>query len=136
MSAGGAASGARPAAAPAAGPGPALAGIRAVVTGASSGLGRAMAQALLQAGAEVMAAARSGPRLDAAVAAWRDRGLAATALPVDVRDPASVEAAATHVAGTWGAPDLLVNNAGIGMRTVNPASCSSRAAAGGSCASR
>ena len=59
-------------------------------------------------------AAGPGPALDGirAVAAWRDRGLAATALPVDVRDAASVEAAATHVAGTWGAPDLLKNACG------------------------
>jgi NAD(P)-dependent dehydrogenase (short-subunit alcohol dehydrogenase family) len=94
--------------------------VRAVVTGATSGLGRAMAEALLEAGAEVLAGARPGERLEEAVALWRSHGWLAGSLPVDVRDPGSVEEAASRVAATWGAPDLLVNNAGIGMRTVNP----------------
>ncbi len=91
-----------------------------MVTGATSGLGRAMAEALLEAGAEVLAGARPGERLEAAVALWRSHGWLAGSLPLDVRDPGSVEAAASHVAAAWGAPDILVNNAGIGMVTVNP----------------
>ena len=91
-----------------------------MVTGATSGLGRAMAEALLEAGAEVLAAARPGERLEAAVSLWRSQGWLAGSLPVDVRDPGSVEEAASRVAAAWGAPDLLVNNAGIGMITVNP----------------
>lgn len=93
-----------------------LSGVRAVVTGATSGLGAAMADALLEAGASVAFASRPTGRLDAAVARRRAAGLAADALPMDVRDPASVQAAADRV----GEVDLVVNNAGIGMRTVNP----------------
>jgi NAD(P)-dependent dehydrogenase (short-subunit alcohol dehydrogenase family) len=37
-----------------------------------------------------------------------------------VRDPGSVESAAREVTNRWGGVDLVVNNAGIGMRTVNP----------------
>lgn len=97
-----------------------LADVRAVVTGATSGLGAAMAEALLEAGARVAIAARPGERLDSAVARWRDSGLAVETLELDVRAPDSVTDAATAIAQRWGGLDLLVNNAGIGMRTVNP----------------
>ena len=97
-----------------------LDGVRAVVTGATSGLGAAMADALLEAGAAVAFASRPGERLDAAVADRRGRGLAAVATPVDVRSEESVAAMAAQAADLLGGVDLLVNNAGIGMRTVNP----------------
>lgn len=97
-----------------------LDGVRAVVTGATSGIGAAMADALLAAGATVAFASRPGPRLDDAVARRREQGLAAEPLPVDVRDPAAVGAAAQQAAGQMGGVDVVVNNAGIGMRTVNP----------------
>ncbi len=96
-------------------------GVRAVVTGATSGLGEAMADALLAAGATVAFASRPTPRLDEAVARRQGRDLAAEALPVDVRDPESVAAAASAATERLGGVDLVVNNAGIGMRTVNPA---------------
>jgi len=91
-----------------------------VVTGATSGLGAAMAEALLSAGATVAVSARPGSRLDAAVRRWAELGLAAEALGMDVREPESVEAGARTLAGRWDRIDLVVNNAGIGTRTVNP----------------
>ncbi len=97
-----------------------LDGIRVVVTGATSGLGEAMADALLDEGATVAFASRPGPRLDVAVATRRQRGLAALALPTDVRDPRSVERSAAEVVDQLGGVDVVVNNAGIGMRSVNP----------------
>ena len=93
---------------------------RAVVTGATSGIGKAMAQALLEAGMEVVVAARASARLEGLVAAWRADGLSARQGPVDVRDPASVASAAAQALSDMGGVDLVVNNAGIGMRTVNP----------------
>jgi gluconate 5-dehydrogenase len=97
-----------------------LGGLRVVVTGATSGLGAAMAEALLEAGATVAMAARPGPRLDEAVARRTQRGLAAQAMALDVRDPTSVDTAAKALLSRWGNLDMVVNNAGIGMRTVNP----------------
>lgn len=97
-----------------------LDGVRIVVTGASGGIGHAMALALLEAGATVGLAARATPRLDAAVAALRDRGLPAHAVRMDVREPASVILGAREAVVRLGGVDMLVNNAGIGMRTVNP----------------
>jgi len=91
-----------------------------VVTGATSGLGAAMADALLEAGATVAIAARPGPRLDQAVGHRVGKGLAATPMPLDVRDPASVELSARALLDRWERIDLVINNAGIGMRTVNP----------------
>ena len=97
-----------------------LDGVTAVVTGATSGIGGAMADALLAAGATVGFASRPTPRLDDTVASRRERGLAVVALPVDVRDPGSVGDLARRAADEMGDVDLVVNNAGIGMRTVNP----------------
>ncbi|NNN15065.1 MAG: SDR family oxidoreductase [Acidimicrobiaceae bacterium] len=97
-----------------------LSGVRALVTGASSGLGEAMADALLDAGAAVGFASRPSDRLSDVVERRRSDGLQAHIFPVDVRDQDSVQAAASNVRRTFGGLDLLVNNAGIGMRTVNP----------------
>ena len=94
--------------------------VRVVVTGATNGLGAAMADALLRAGATVAVSARPGPRLDEAVDRWRRDGLGVAALPMDVRHPDSVDAAAAQIMSRWGGVDVVVNNAGIGMRTVNP----------------
>ncbi|MGO8873476.1 MAG: SDR family NAD(P)-dependent oxidoreductase [Acidimicrobiales bacterium] len=99
---------------------PDLTGVTAVVTGATSGIGEAMADALLAAGASVGFASRPTPRLEAALADRLERGLAAVALPVDVRDPSSVDELARRAAHDLGNVDVVVNNAGIGMRTVNP----------------
>ena len=60
------------------------------IVGASEGLGRALAQALDAEGARLILSARSADRLDALAADLTG----ATALPMDVTDPASVAAAA------------------------------------------
>jgi NAD(P)-dependent dehydrogenase (short-subunit alcohol dehydrogenase family) len=94
-----------------------LDGVRALVTGGTSGLGRAMAAALAGAGASVVLTGRSESRARAAAA---EIGELAIGMAMDVR---SVEAVASGVEASWsrlGGIDLLVNNAGIGMRTVNP----------------
>jgi NAD(P)-dependent dehydrogenase (short-subunit alcohol dehydrogenase family) len=94
-----------------------LNGIRVVVTGATSGLGAAMAAALAGAGARVMVTGREQARAQAAA---RELGAAAIACQLDVRDDESVTNCVDRALDAWGGIDLLVNNAGIGMRTVNP----------------
>ena len=89
---------------------------RVLVTGGTSGLGLAMASALAEAGATVALTGRSGPRAGA-VAAQLPRALG---LELDVRDEASVARAVDQAWSRLGGVDMLVNNAGIGMRTVNP----------------
>jgi gluconate 5-dehydrogenase len=94
-----------------------LSGIRVVVTGATSGLGAAMAAALAEAGARVMVTGRDQARAEAAA---RELGPSAIPCQLDVRDERSVAACVDRARDAWGGIDMLVNNAGIGMRTVNP----------------
>jgi NAD(P)-dependent dehydrogenase (short-subunit alcohol dehydrogenase family) len=94
-----------------------LAGTRVVVTGATSGLGRAMAEALVGAGARVVVTSREQSRADDAAATL---GRSAVGVKMDVREEASVHAGADEIYERLGGIDVLVNNAGIGMRTVNP----------------
>lgn len=89
---------------------------RALVTGGTSGLGKAMAKALVEAGARVAVTSRSPERASATAA---ELGVAALGLELDVRDEWSVAAAVERTYGMFDGLDLLVNNAGIGMRTVN-----------------
>ncbi|HEY3725764.1 MAG TPA: SDR family oxidoreductase [Solirubrobacteraceae bacterium] len=94
-----------------------LRGIRVVVTGATSGLGAAMAAALAEAGARVMVTGRDRVRAQATAT---ELGSSAIPCELDVRDERSVAACVDRARGAWGGIDMLVNNAGIGMRTVNP----------------
>ena len=77
--------------------------MRALVTGASRGIGRAIAQALLRSGAEVIGTSRDPASVPAA-----DRLEGIQWLPLELRDPASIE----RCAAAAGAIDVLVNNAG------------------------
>jgi gluconate 5-dehydrogenase len=90
--------------------------MRVLITGASSGLGRAMAQALVNAGAQVVVTSRDEAR---AIHTAQAMG-AALGVALDVRRPESVALAVASVESRIGGVDLLVCNAGIGMRTVNP----------------
>ncbi len=77
-------------------------------------MGFQMAKALLSRGATVVIAARGGEKLDRALARLRETGGDAYAVAMDVRDEASVEAAAAWFRARFDHPDMLVNNAGIG----------------------
>ena len=94
-----------------------LSGTRVLVTGGTSGLGRAMAAALVDADARVVVTSRDSQRAQAMAA---ELGGSAVGVELDVRDPASVLAAVDAVDEMFGGLDVLVNNAGIGMLTVNP----------------
>ncbi|MDP4127541.1 MAG: SDR family oxidoreductase [Bacillota bacterium] len=96
-----------------------LSGINIVVTGASSGIGLAMAEGLLRVGATVALASRPGVKLDNQVKRLKSSGLDAYGLPMDVRSETSIADSVEWVQRTWGKLDVLVNNAGVGMRTVN-----------------
>ena len=85
----------------------------ALVTGASSGLGEHFARTLAARGASVIAVARRADRLEALVRQVRASGGTANALIMDVTDAASVKAALDATVSLVGAPDIVVNNAGI-----------------------
>ena len=90
--------------------------MRVLVTGGTSGLGLAMASALAAAGAVVALTGRSFERARSAAAKLPG----ATGLELDVRDESSVMRAVDQAWSRLGGIDMLVNNAGIGMRSVNP----------------
>ena len=94
-----------------------LGGTRALVTGATSGLGLAMARALVDAGARVAITSRDAERAGHVAA---DLGPGALGVALDARDERAVAPGVAEVWERLGGIDLLVNNAGIGMRTVNP----------------
>ncbi|MEI9990246.1 MAG: 3-oxoacyl-ACP reductase family protein [Rhizomicrobium sp.] len=94
-----------------------LAGKNAVVTGGSRGIGRAIALGLAQAGADIVFTYREKrDEADAVAADIAKTGRRALALPMDVTDRASVEAAARD-ARAFGKISILVNNAGINKPT-------------------
>ena len=85
----------------------------ALVTGASSGLGDNFARVLAARGARVVACARRTERLDALVADVTRTGGEALAVAMDVTNAASVDNAFARATAAFGAPDIVVNNAGI-----------------------
>lgn len=87
----------------------------ALVTGASSGLGRHFAVTLARAGAKVFVAARRPALLGQLVEEIRALGRDAVALPLDVRDPASVLACFNAIAERGDTCDVVVNNAGVSI---------------------
>ncbi|SEG45308.1 NADP-dependent 3-hydroxy acid dehydrogenase YdfG [Actinacidiphila yanglinensis] len=93
-----------------------FAGQLVVVTGAASGIGKATALAFAEAGARVVAVDRDAEGAGSTAAAARRAG-AADAWPevVDVADADAMEKFAARTADLRGVPDVVVNNAGIGL---------------------
>jgi NAD(P)-dependent dehydrogenase (short-subunit alcohol dehydrogenase family) len=93
-----------------------LTGRVAVVTGGGTGVGRAMAEALAGAGAAVVLVGRRVSLLEEAARAIRANGSQAAALSADLQDHAGLPALAARMAEAFGAPDILVNAAGVNLR--------------------
>jgi gluconate 5-dehydrogenase len=87
-----------------------------LVTGATGGLGLAMARALAGAGARVAVTGRSGRKAEAVAAELPG----AVGVELDVRAESSVAAGVDRAWTLLDGIDMLVNNAGLGMRTVDP----------------
>ncbi len=88
----------------------------AVVTGGSSGIGRAIALAFGRAGASVVLVARRPEPLADTVAELQAAGARAGWVSADLADRVALDRAAKQAEGVFGAPDILVNCAGVNLR--------------------
>lgn len=85
----------------------------ALVTGASRGIGAAIADGLAKAGAVVVGTATSQSGADAISNRFETAGYKGKGMVLNVTDPASIESLMRVVRDEFGAPSILVNNAGI-----------------------
>ena len=86
-----------------------------VVTGASQGIGKALCLELAPQGPRLVLAARDATALEAVAAECRARGAEALVVPTDVGDESACRALVDRAVERYGALDVLVNNAGMGM---------------------
>ena len=82
------------------------------LTGGAGGLGRPMCATFAAAGANVIVASRSRDKIEAEAAALREQGYRAAAIAVDVTDEQQVDNLIEQTVATFGAVDVMVNNAG------------------------
>jgi NAD(P)-dependent dehydrogenase (short-subunit alcohol dehydrogenase family) len=90
-----------------------LSGKVALVTGASSGLGAAFAVGLAAAGADVVICARRVDRLEQTAQQVRAAGRRCLAIEADVTSVEDCDRVVREAVETFGAVDVLINNAGI-----------------------
>jgi NAD(P)-dependent dehydrogenase (short-subunit alcohol dehydrogenase family) len=86
----------------------------AVVTGGTRGIGRAITEMLLDAGASVAICGRTAQSVERALAELRQRGNVIGA-PADVSKADDVARLFRIVEEKFGALDVLINNAGVGV---------------------
>jgi len=94
-----------------------LEGRIAVISGGASGLGLAFARLFAAEGAHVVLADIDIAAAEQAAAVLRGAGRSASAMAVDVTRGQDVTALMRHVAADHGRIDVLVNNAGINVRS-------------------
>ncbi len=84
-----------------------------LVTGASRGIGAAIADTLGESGYTVIGTATTTSGADSISQRFVDRGILGAGMPLNVTDPDSISALLQSVVENFGAPTVLVNNAGI-----------------------
>lgn len=87
-----------------------------LITGASSGIGRCLAIDFAKRGAIVVGCGRSKERLDQTLSELRVTSPSSRIIPCDVGDHEQVQGMVAEVLGDFGHIDILINNAGMGMR--------------------
>jgi len=85
----------------------------ALVTGASRGIGKAIALTLGKEGAVVIGTATSQPGADAISAELEANNIKGKGYVLDVTEQSSIDSMLSAVQNEFGAPSVLVNNAGI-----------------------
>lgn len=87
----------------------------AVVTGAGRGIGEAIARRYAEQGAAVVLAARTTTEIESVAGTITAGGGRALAVPCDVTSDDAVAQLAAQAGAAFGAVDIVVNNAGIGI---------------------
>ena len=93
-----------------------LRGKVAIVTGGNGGIGLGMARGLAAHGAAIVVAGRDAAKSAAAVTELTAAGATASAVAVDVRYEAQVNAMVDETVRRHGRLDILINNAGMSIR--------------------
>jgi len=88
------------------------------ITGASSGVGEGMATVFHREGADIIISGRREGELERVKASCEEGPGRVTVVPFDITDAAAREAAARRVLDEFERIDVLVNNAGIGQRSL------------------
>lgn len=94
-----------------------LTGKHALITGGTHGLGMAMAKGLAQAGATLIINGHTPAKMKVALEHYKDQGFNTVGYLFDVTDEASVSKSIEQIEREVGPIDILINNAGIIMRT-------------------
>jgi len=84
-----------------------------LVTGASRGIGAAIADTLGKSGYTVIGTATTTSGADSISQRFVDKGILGAGMPLNVTDPDSISALLKSVVENFGAPTVLINNAGI-----------------------
>lgn len=87
-----------------------------LITGASSGIGRCLAVDFAKTGAVVVGCGRSPEKLESTLNEIRSISPSSLMLPCDVGSREQVQSMVDRVLQEFGRVDILINNAGIGMR--------------------
>jgi short-subunit dehydrogenase len=87
-----------------------------VITGASNGIGKQLAVDFAARGAIVVGCGRSIPRLKQTLKEVRQTSPSSTMIGCDVSDSEQVHGMVGKILADFGRVDILINNAGIGMR--------------------
>jgi len=95
-----------------------LSGKVALVTGGASGIGTGIAAVLAEAGATVVIADINGSSAERAAVTLTEAGHSAGAVHLDLADEASIVRGCAEVVSRYGAPWVLVNNAGLQDREL------------------
>ncbi len=92
---------------------PGIADRTVLVTGASRGIGRAIAETLGQQGGTIVGTATTAGGAEAITAHFAELGIAGRGAVLDVGEDQSVDALLKDMGAQEGAPQILINNAGV-----------------------
>jgi len=90
--------------------------MKIVITGATAGIGRALAEEFARNGHDLWITGRRTDRLaEIKETIQQEHGVTVAYSCFDIRDREAVQDAVHNIAAAWGAPDVLINNAGLAL---------------------